>query len=68
LSRELWWTGNPVAIFLKMKTSGETTEILGWSSPEDLVLFLKNFLLLWEMMHFENKIFYKIALRQKLLF
>jgi hypothetical protein len=30
---------------------------------------LKNFLLLWERMRFENdKMFYKIALHQKLLF
>ena len=47
LSRELWWTGSPVAVF-ENENQWETTEILGWFSPGDFVLILKNFLLLLE--------------------
>jgi hypothetical protein len=68
LSRELWWTGSPVAVFEKENQWG-TTEIPGWFSPEDFVLILKNFLLLWERMRFEKyKMFFKITLHQILLF
>jgi hypothetical protein len=68
LSRELWWTGSPVAIFEK-ENQWETFEILGWFSLENFVLILKNFLLLWERMHFKKyKFFYKITLDQILLF
>jgi hypothetical protein len=28
LSRELWWTGSPVAVFFKMKTSGKLLRYL----------------------------------------
>jgi hypothetical protein len=34
LSRELWWTGSPVAIF-ENENQCETAEIPGWFSPED---------------------------------
>jgi hypothetical protein len=32
LSRELWWTGSPVAVF-ENENQWETVEILGWFSP-----------------------------------
>jgi hypothetical protein len=68
LSRELWWTGSPVAVF-ENKNQWETAEIPGWFSLGDFVLILKNFLLLWERMHFEKcKMFYKTTLHQILLF
>jgi hypothetical protein len=41
---------------LKNENQWETAEIPGWFSPGDFVLILKNFLLLWERMHFEKKI------------
>ena len=63
LSRELWWTGSPVAVF------ENENQWEGWFSPGDFVLILKNFLLLWERMHFEKyKMFYKITLHKILLF
>jgi hypothetical protein len=40
LSRELWWTGSPVAVF-KNENQWETAEIPGWFSPGDFVLILK---------------------------
>jgi hypothetical protein len=46
LSRELWWTGSPVAVF-ENKNQWETAEI-----PGDFILILKNFLLPWERMRF----------------
>jgi hypothetical protein len=51
LSRELWWTGSPVAVF-ENENQWETAEILGWFSPGDFVIILKNFLLLLERMRF----------------
>ena len=51
LSRELWWTGSPVAVFEK-ENQWETAEIPGWFSPGDFVIILKNFLLLLERMRF----------------
>jgi hypothetical protein len=45
LSRELWWTGSPVAVF-ENENQWETAEIPGWFSSGDFVLILKNFLLL----------------------
>jgi hypothetical protein len=63
LSRELWWTGSPVAVF------ENENQWEGWFSPGDFVLILKNFLLLWERMHFEKyKMFYKITLHKILMF
>jgi hypothetical protein len=68
LSRELWWTGSPVAVF-ENENQWETAEIPGWFSPEDFVLILKNFLLLLERMRFEKyKMFYKTTLHKILLF
>jgi hypothetical protein len=32
LSRELWWTGSPVAVF-EIENQWETAEIPGWFSP-----------------------------------
>jgi hypothetical protein len=52
-SRELWWTGSPVAVF-ENENQWETAKIPRWFSPGDFVLILKNFLLLWERMHFEK--------------
>jgi hypothetical protein len=51
LSRELWWTGSPVAVFEK-ENEWETAEMPGWFSPGDFVIILKNFLLLLERMRF----------------
>ena len=51
LSRELWWTGSPVAVF-ENENQWETAEIPGWFSPGDFVIILKNFLLLLERMRF----------------
>jgi hypothetical protein len=34
LSRELWWTGSPVAVF-ENENQWETAEIPGWFSPGD---------------------------------
>ena len=51
LSRELWWTGSPVAVF-ENENQCETAEIPGWFSPGDFVIILKNFLLLLERMRF----------------
>jgi hypothetical protein len=45
LSRELWWTESPVAVF-ENENQWETAEIPGWFSLGDFVLILKNFLLL----------------------
>jgi hypothetical protein len=38
LSRELWWTGSPVAVF-ENENQWETAEIPGWFSPVDFVLY-----------------------------
>jgi hypothetical protein len=38
LSRELWWTGSPVAVFENEK-KWETAEIPRWFSPGDFVLY-----------------------------
>ena len=38
LSRELWWTESPVAIF-ENENQWETSEIPGWFSPGDFVLY-----------------------------
>ena len=51
MSRELWWTGSPVAVF-ENENQWETAEIPGWFSPGDFVIILKNFLLLLERMRF----------------
>jgi hypothetical protein len=51
LSRELWWTGSPVAVF-ENENQWKTAEIPRWFSPGDFVLILKNFLLLLERMRF----------------
>jgi hypothetical protein len=51
LSRELWWTGSPVAVF-ENENQWETAERPGWFSPGDFVIILKNFLLLLERMRF----------------
>jgi hypothetical protein len=51
LSRELWWTGSPVAV-VENENQWETAEIPGWFSPGDFCSILKNFLLLWERMRF----------------
>jgi hypothetical protein len=67
LSHEVWWTGSPIAIF-EMKT--------GWKLPRFLdglvhgiLFYIENSLLLWERMRYEkDKMLYKIALHQKLLF
>jgi hypothetical protein len=68
LSRELWWTGGPVAVF-ENENQWKIAEIPGWFSPGDFVLILKNFLLLWERMRFEKyKMFYKTTLHKILLF
>jgi hypothetical protein len=68
LSRELWWTGSPVAVF-ENENQWETAEIPGWFSRGDFVLILKNFLLLWERMRFAKYImFYKTTLHKILLF
>jgi hypothetical protein len=68
LSRELWWTGSPVAVF-ENENQWETAEIPGWFSPRDFVLILKNFLLPWERMRFAKyKMFYKTTLHKILLF
>jgi hypothetical protein len=40
LSRELWWTGSPLAVF-ENENQRETAEIPGWFSPGDFVLILK---------------------------
>jgi hypothetical protein len=40
LSRELWWTGSPVAVF-ENENQWETAEIPGWFSPGNFVLILK---------------------------
>ena len=40
LSRELWWTGSPVAVF-ENENQWETAEIPGWFSPGDFVLYWK---------------------------
>ena len=68
MSRELWWTGSPVAVF-ENENQWETDEIPGWFSPGDFVLILKNFLLLLERMHFAKyKMFFKTTLHKILLF
>jgi hypothetical protein len=55
--------GSPVAIF-ENKNRWETNDISRWFSPREFDFILKNFLLLWKMMHFENdKMFCKIALQ-----
>jgi hypothetical protein len=60
--------GSPVVIF-ENENQWETAEIPGWFGPEDFVILLKSFLLLWERMCFEKyKMFYKITLHQILLF
>jgi hypothetical protein len=38
LSRELWWTGSPVAVF-ENENQWETAEIPRWFSPGDFVLY-----------------------------
>jgi hypothetical protein len=59
LSRELWWTGSPVAVF-ENENQWETVEIPRWFSPGGFVLILKNFLLLLEKMRFAKyKMFFK---------
>jgi hypothetical protein len=40
LSRELWWTGSPVAVF-ENENQWETADIPGWFSPRDFVLYWK---------------------------
>jgi hypothetical protein len=68
LSRELWWTGSPVAV-CGNENQWETAKIPGWFSPRDFILILKNFLLLWERMRFAKyKMFFKTTLHKILLF
>jgi hypothetical protein len=38
LSRELWWTGSPVAV-VENENQWETAEIPGWFSPGDFDLY-----------------------------
>jgi hypothetical protein len=38
LSRELWWTGSPVAVF-EDENWWETSKIHGWFSPGNFVLY-----------------------------
>jgi hypothetical protein len=38
LSRELWWTGSPVAVF-ENENQWETAEIPVWFSPWDFILY-----------------------------
>jgi hypothetical protein len=38
LSRELWWTGSPVAVF-ENENQWETVEIPVWFSPWDFILY-----------------------------
>jgi hypothetical protein len=38
LSRELWWTGSPVAVF-ENENQWETAEIPRWFSPRDFALY-----------------------------
>jgi hypothetical protein len=40
LSRELWWTRSPVAVF-ENENQWETAEIPGWFSPGDFILYKK---------------------------
>jgi hypothetical protein len=55
LSRELWWTGSPVAVFEKGKTSGKLLRYLdGLVQGTLFYIEKKNFLLLWERMRFEK--------------
>jgi hypothetical protein len=54
LRHELWWTGSPVAVF-ENKNRWETTKIPRWISPGGFGSTMKNFMLLWERMHFESK-------------
>jgi hypothetical protein len=55
LSCELWWTGSPIAIFEnENENRWEITEIPGWFSLGDFVLY-KKFLLLWKRKHFEKR-------------
>ena len=69
LSRELWWTGSPVAVFEK-ENQWETAEIPRWFSPGDFVIILKNFLLLFgeDALCKNTKCFFKITLHKILLF
>jgi hypothetical protein len=69
LSRELWWTGSPVAVFEK-ENQWEIAKIPGGFSPGDFVIILKNFLLLLERMRFAKiqNVFFKITLHKILLF
>jgi hypothetical protein len=38
LSRELWWTGSPIAVF-ENENQWETAEIPGGFSPGDFILY-----------------------------
>jgi thioredoxin-related protein len=68
LSRELWWTGSPVAVFEK-ENQWETTEIPGWFSPWDFIIILKNFLSFWRGCALQKyKMFFKTTLHKILLF
>jgi hypothetical protein len=68
LSRELWWTGSPVAVF-ENENQWETAEIPGWFSPGDFVLILKNSLSFWRGYTLQkNKMFFKTTLHTILLF
>jgi hypothetical protein len=68
LSRELWWTGSPVAVYEK-ENQWETAEIPRWFSPGDFVIILKNFLLLLERMRFAKiQNVFKTTLHKILLF
>jgi hypothetical protein len=70
LSRELWWTGSPVAVFEKAKTSGKLLRYLN-GLVQGILFYIekKNFLLFWERMHFEKyKMFYKTTVHKILLF
>jgi hypothetical protein len=67
LSRELWWTGSPVAVF----ENENQLRLLRYLDGlvQGFCSILKNFLLLLERMCFEKyKMFYKITLHQILLF
>jgi hypothetical protein len=69
LSRELWWTGSPVAVFENENQWG-TAEIPGWFSPGDFVLVLKKTSCsFWTGCALKNKkMFYKTTLHKILLF
>jgi hypothetical protein len=68
LSRELWWTGSPIAVFEK-ENQWETAEIPGWFSPGDFCSNIEKLPAPLERMRFAKyKMFYKTTLHKILLF